>query len=184
MRRFLKWICLLSWIVFIVIGCSLFKDVATQRNMKKEMIKSSKEEDLKLSLSRTKQDRVFLLTQDSGNSRYQVLLWPKGQFSFNTETGFVGEAEKLMIEGNVSSLKTSMASKISKESEETGAELNASERESSTTKDTGKLRSTSVSWKWVLVTGLIAVMLIAWLYRKFKRINLPFKLDEDEPNYK
>lgn len=69
---------LLTFICFIT-GCALFKDT---RKSSKEVYADSK---------------VIRFYSDSSGYEKEVLIWPKGNFSYSPGTGFFGTAEKLQL---------------------------------------------------------------------------------------
>ncbi|EDM37885.1 hypothetical protein PBAL39_15709 [Pedobacter sp. BAL39] len=169
MRVFIKWICLMNWIIFVVIGCNMFKDVALQRSLNKNDDKASKSTQLTSSWEGLKEMSYFTLVRDSGSRQYQVMLWPKGPFSFTEDGGFTGEAEKVMITGNVSSVNTSTG--LMKGMEKLNGDVQVKSDENHTAVATSKTESQTktVSWKWCLIAGIVVVAFGIWLYKKSKR---------------
>lgn len=93
MRRLYSIVMLLSF-GFCISDCGLFKNTT----------KSSKEVEADA--------LVFRFYSDSSSYEEEVLIWPKGKFSYSPGTGFFGEAEKVQLKekGRKAVLGTEMKS--------------------------------------------------------------------------
>ena len=88
--------CLLS----AVVGCRLFKNVKTTSAFDERNFKVQEQASLSAAqLVQTDQHMVEWRLDSSQNSNV-VQIWPKGRFRFSTDSGFEGEAEKLVLTGN------------------------------------------------------------------------------------
>lgn len=74
-------IVMMLWFGYCLSGCGLFKNTS----------KSSKEVEADA--------LVFRIYSDSNSYEEEVLIWPKGKFSYSPGTGFFGEAEKVQLKG-------------------------------------------------------------------------------------
>ncbi|WP_316746916.1 hypothetical protein [Pedobacter gandavensis] len=111
------WLLLLAGIT----GCGLFKNTA----------KSSKEV--------ASEATVLRFYSDSSSYQEEVLIWPKGEFSYSPGTGFFGEAEKVQVKG------TGYRAKL-------GAEMSS---EKYAAEEKLLVRESKLDWMlWVLVCGL------------------------------
>lgn len=168
MRERAKWNCILIGMISVTIGCGVFKDLVTQRNLRENVLKS----DAKQMFSSGKirqQDVDFLsFSKDSSGSQYQILLWPRGKFSLNPDSGFSGMAEQVIILGNKSSLGTDLTSFRGSNDLQEYAKTERGKKETSTSKDRNSSRRSTVSWKWILACSLGIIVLLIWLCIKIK----------------
>ena len=116
-----------------------------------------------------KRSGITLYT-DSSNQDYTIQLWPKGRFSYSAETGFAGEADKIMIRGK--SKKGSSSSKMvrTEESDQGKTEIQTNLKEGASSSQKDKLKKSSVSWKVVLAFTVL-ILIAAWAaYRKITKV--------------
>lgn len=108
--------------------------------------------------------QVLTFFKDSADQNYWVQLWPRGKFTFSNDKGFVGEAEKVIMQGNVRGVKTGAGLTISqnKSSEATRTDLKIVEQLKLKDKDVLKKSSPSAIW----LIGLAVVIGVVLIYNK------------------
>ncbi len=107
-----------------------------------------------------------LLITDSSHNDYTMVLWPKGNFKLSIANGFEGEAEKILLKGNVTKQKfIALKNEVKRDSSLLKANY-SNETERITERQKNKL-STGYQWGWVLV--LLMLLIVVWLYRRYRQ---------------
>jgi len=105
---------------------------------------------------------------DSTNHDYQVQLWPKGPFKYSASSGFEGEAQKVLISGNVKGMRKGNGSTTSKAK---GSSLEVLDHQASgkaKTEQSSVIKKSARSVWWVFGSLiLLAVLLFYFLRLKF-----------------
>lgn len=83
-------------LIFVLLGCSASQKLKQQQKLLQE------QKEVK-SLAALQQLYLTnrLLLQDSTQSAYRVEIWPMGKFSYSIDSGFVGQAQQVLISGAV-----------------------------------------------------------------------------------
>ena len=110
------------------------------------------------------------LYADSSNQDYTIQLWPKGRFSYSAETGFTGEADKVLISGRSNKGSSSSRMVHAEESDQGKTEIQTNLKEGASSSQKDKLKKSSVSWKVVLAFTVL-ILIAAWAaYRKITKV--------------
>lgn len=163
--RSLKYI---SPLAILIVGCGLFKNTKSNSERYEEQITNQLEQQVSGNVDYLSSSSVIGLRLDSNRSDYFVELWPKGPFTFSSEKGFSGEAEKVRMHG--SSKSGSSNTNIAKSSESQAAAFKSKVKqkqklESGIRSDNKK---STPSWLWLII-GLVLLAVIARLaLRKLK----------------
>jgi hypothetical protein len=158
-------------LIFTCSGCSLLQNVR-KTNDKKEV---SSENDQTISngfsgsSSTVKKSVQFEV--DTTKLTHKIQIWPKGQFIFSSDKGFVGAAEKVEVETYVKydRHKLVMDNSVKKENNdsmfslETHNSVNLKESKSSIDK--------SVSWKIMIFAAVLISLLSFFAYSKIRRMS-------------
>lgn len=157
-------------LVMLSASCSIFKN--TDSSNRKSEQQSSYQVNRSLLEKRDWLNKSSGLTfyTDSSKQDYTIQLWPKGRFSYSAETGFTGEADKVLITGKSKMGSSSSAIVHTEESDKGKKEIQTNLKEGTSSSQKDKLKKSSVSWKVVLAfTALI--LIVAWFaYRKLTKI--------------
>ncbi|SEA51790.1 hypothetical protein [Pedobacter hartonius] len=153
-------------LVILSSGCSLFKNTSTAIENSHQL--SSTEKELKVIQQKdwlSKSEGVAFY-QDTGSRNYAIQIWPKGNFTFSPGAGFSGEAEKILVEGNIKKA-TLAAGMYNIEQQDKGkAESRVSEKKKQISDEHLKSKRSLPSWKWML-TGVAMLAVLCWFtYRK------------------
>lgn len=154
--------CVLLLIVFLLTGCSLVRN--TKKAFAEEQIVTNKKTTLKLDATKESIEGKRLMAQfrDSSGHSYAVEIWPKGSFSFDNESGFSGEATKVLISGKQDKL-TSRALKLEGKTVTKEFQLLEGQATEKLKILKGeKLIQNSPSWKWMLVLLVVAGAAVYW----------------------
>lgn len=83
-------------LIFVLFGCSASQKLKQQQKLLQE------QKEVK-SLAALQQLYLTnrLLLQDSTQSAYRVEIWPIGKFSYSADSGFVGQAQQVLINGAI-----------------------------------------------------------------------------------
>ena len=107
---------------------------------------------------------------------YQVLLWPKGSFTFSPQNGFSGAADSVIVTGHSASNSSSAASAHSTIQDKGTMETNYTRQTKSALELSAKKKSSSPSWKLLLPAMVLLFLLAGYAMLKLKRfLNLKFK---------
>ena len=154
-------------LILCLISCGLLQRNSTSNSNEEEFSSASN-----MSLAETEQ--VLLEAQsltfftDSTSHDYQVQLWPKGPFKYSASTGFEGEAEKVLISGDMKGLKKESASSLlkTKATNDSQFESNISEKDHTERTAVTKKATPAI---WFVLGGLVllAIILLFFLRLKF-----------------
>lgn len=92
---------------------------------------------------------------DSAFIGYQVLIMPKGKFSYSPAKGFEGEADTLLIKGMAT--KTTKIDEVKRMVTQITEHTTIQEKQKISTKELAKEKEKTGNWKLVLI-GLIVVI--------------------------
>ncbi|MES2418278.1 MAG: hypothetical protein V4541_08820 [Bacteroidota bacterium] len=106
-----------------------------------------------------------LLLVDTSHNDFTLMLWPKGNFTFSMANGFTGEAEKMLLTGKNTHVKTLNIKDQMKQDSTAFTTNYARKKQSSTIVQKNKL-SRGYNWAWLLIVALIFSLI--WAYNKFK----------------
>lgn len=114
------------------------------------------------------ESQSFTFYTDSTQHGYSIQLWPKGHFTYSPLNGFEGEAEKVLVTGNLNGVKKGNGTTVLKanESERTELKLKTSEKGKAVQKATAKEKVPSAWWVFGGLV-LLAGMLMYFLRLKF-----------------
>lgn len=103
------------------------------------------------------------------NRTYQVEIWPKGAFSLTDESGFLGEASKVLISGTAN---RAAAAKVLEERKTADQQLQSADwknTEKVKRLNTEKVTQNSPSWKWILLLLILGAGVLYGFRRFYKR---------------
>lgn len=153
-------------LVIVFCGCSLFKNTSTEMERTHQL--SSNQKDYRLTEQKDwlSKSGSITLYKDTNHADYSIQIWPKGMFSYSQEKGFTGEADRVMIKGNVSGSSAFSDSSILEQQDKGKVAVNLSQKNKEIADDKKKVKTSSYSWKLIL-TGLGVILITGWvLYRK------------------
>ena len=157
-------------LVVFTSSCSILKN--TDSSYRKSDQQSSYQVNRSLLEKRdwlNKRSGITLYT-DSSNQDYTIQLWPKGRFSYSAETGFSGEADKILITGKSKSGSSSLATVDSEESDQGKTEIQTNLKAGTSSSQKDKLKKSSVSLKVILVLTVLVLIAACFAYRKIKKV--------------
>lgn len=159
----------LSLLLMCLMSCNLLRN-SKSSVVKEELLHTNETEFHSAQEQLHMEDfKVTTLFKDTMNHTYQVEIWPKGAFSLTDESGFLGEASKVLISGTAN---RGYAAKVLKERSTVDQELQRVDWE-----DTAKVKhlnaekvtQNSPSWKWILAVLVSGVFAVYGLRRFYKR---------------
>jgi len=93
----MKWVYVAMLVACLFQSCGFLQNV-TKRKTKDVFTERTNTAATQVgSMSAIKTSDGFTLSKDSANKMYTIQFWPKGVFSFSTDKGFVGAAEKVVV---------------------------------------------------------------------------------------
>ena len=154
----------------VLASCSILKNSDSNKHIAQQQSSYQASGHLVENRDWLNRSNALTLYADSSNQDYTIQLWPKGRFSYSAETGFSGEADKILITGKSKSGSSSLATVDSEESDQGKTEIQTNLKEGTSSSQKDKLKKSSVSWKVVL--AFTALILIAgWaIYRKITKV--------------
>jgi len=113
------------------------------------------------------------LYKDTSNLQYSIQIWPKGTVSFSSESGFAGEAEKILIKGKAAAGKIGSSLSTKQQHHQSNQQGVLRQKDKDVQHHKSKVFKSAPEWKWHLV-GLMLLALAGWfVYRKLtNKINL------------
>jgi hypothetical protein len=151
---------LLIAVIYLFQGCGLVRNA--NREVKQGVSKERTNTMLTQvgSLVSSRKSEGLILRKDSADKVYTIQFWPKGRFSFSTEHGFVGEADKVIVNAYTKEGSVTSAQKHSEEA--SSAQWKDVLKQTQDKKDLEKqhIVKTSVSWKWILILALCVAVII------------------------
>ena len=152
-------------------ACNLFKNTSTAIDQSHQLL--TKQTSLKNLEEKDRNSTSNRLTfyKDSDHQQYQVQFWPKGRFTFSSEQGFSGEADQVIISGNLNRTATAAQLVHVDEQDKGKISTNLSQQEKKVFDQRQKVSKSFVSWKWVLA-GIVILSIMLWLgYKKLTTSN-------------
>lgn len=120
------------------------------------------------SLQRTEEqarlERTKLLTfsSDSSQMNYSVQIWPKGNFSFSTDSGFMGEAKHILMTGKMNISANNRQSLIVDRQNENKLVTNTAQNVKIKTVKQQLVKKAAQTYKWII--GIMIVAACAGFY--------------------
>ena len=147
----------------IMQSCRLFKNVKTTSASDEQYWKVQERASLSAAQSVETDQHMVEWRLDSSQNSVVVQIWPKGRFRFSTESGFEGEAEKLVLNGNFRKTAAGFMAKDStvKVQNQLKAEISGKKEKKMENKHTVKTEKPAF---WVMI-GLVVVIglgLLVW----------------------
>ena len=96
-----RWYCIMAFCGLGLgwSGCGLLRQTdKTEGSSRRDSI-SKTEVSVKDEKTAAKQTLSLTINKDSTGAIYQLLVWPKGRFTFSSEKGFEGEADSIQLNG-------------------------------------------------------------------------------------
>ena len=158
-----------GWLM-VLASCSILKNTDSNKHIAQQQSSYQASGHLVENRDWLNRSRALTFYADSSNQDYTIQLWPKGRFSYSAETGFTGEADKILITGKSKSGSSSLAKVDSEESDQGKTEIQTNLKAGTSSSQKDKLKKSSVSWKVVL--AFTALILVAgWaIYRKLTKV--------------
>lgn len=105
--------------------------------------------------------------KDDVQSAYAVQLWPKGVFKFSAENGFEGEAERIVISGQLKEQRNRTklaANEQQHKGKQETVEEKITQKKNTSTQET---RETKFDFRWAILGILFLIISCILVYRKF-----------------
>jgi hypothetical protein len=146
----------------LTVSCGLLQN--TTQKTSKDSHEFTSETDLWNAAGQHKnqQSHSLNLYSDSSNHGYQVQLWPKGQFKYSATAGFEGEAEKVLITGNLQGIKKGAKSAGSSTQESARSITKVKTKAKGKAVQTAAEKKSAPSVWWVF--GSLALLCIVMIY--------------------
>jgi len=159
-----KNMCLLAALLFC--SCGVLNDKYFSRNLSASSFENAT--DLKRKTVTDKIDHSIRLVaeDDSLHQSWDIQLWPKGKFTFSPDRGFEGEAEQVLIKGDLTGSSKFRArdvkNKHQKSNSESEFQQNQKQKQASKKVD----RSSSINSTALIVLGFIVIICFLTLIQK------------------
>lgn len=160
MRSLRLIICLCFCSCGLLRNSSKFSSDAAYNKLDQSEFSASKEKEASFELN------MSGYSTDSVTQSYQVQIWPKGSFSFSKDLGFVGEAEVVRIKGNTQSLVKQVEVISSREKKKETEALDDRKIKKEQIKQEWEMKESTPSWKWILASFILVIVLIWWIKKK------------------
>lgn len=154
-------------VLTLVPGCSLWRSPARTTKLntgmsERSMLEMTEQKD------RKRDATALFLHQDSAKHRYELLIWPKGKFSFSADSGFSGEAAQVMLSGSRQDFGWSAGATELKEVDKGKLTLAQEKHNKSDVQRQTVATAAGSGWKWLLAGMLCMGLFGVWLYWKTK----------------
>lgn len=156
---------ILSLLLFGFGLCFIFSCQLLKRDKVVLKQQSEQEELSVLGQQQILQQHSQLSVTDSNDTDFELVLWPKGKFSYSLAKGFEGEAEKIRVKGKYVTQKKLVLSKVKQQDNKVLKANYTNKKESNIVIKKNKL-SAAYNWGWVLV--LLILIVLIWWYSRFK----------------
>lgn len=154
------------FLAIIFCSCNLFKNTSTEMERTHQL--SANQKDYRLTEQKDWLSKSGSITfyKDTNHANYSIQIWPKGMFSYSQEKGFTGEADQVMIKGDVSGSSAFSGLHTLEQQDQGKIAVAISQKNKKIADDQKKVKTSSYSWKLIL-TGFAVIIIIGWiLYRK------------------
>jgi hypothetical protein len=150
----------ITLVALILTSCQLFE---------KEKLTSKaqgQKEELQLVQQRnTLSQKNDLVLIDSSHNDFELMLWPKGKFTFSVANGFEGEAERILIKGKQTKQKVL---NITQETKQDSTQFKANYSNEKASSITVKKNKISAGYNWFLLLVLPVLYGFYWLNKRYK----------------
>ena len=145
-------------IVFVFQSCGFLQNITKRKTKDVAKERTNTAATQVGSLSAVKTSDGFILRKDSADKVYTIQFWPKGIFSFSTEKGFVGEAEKVVVNAYIKEGAEVKERKHLKDSVSGNWNNSFDQSQEKQSIQNNNTIEKSVSWKWVLA-GIVLLII-------------------------
>jgi hypothetical protein len=160
-RNIPKVTLLVAAVLLLFSSCGGMRNVdRSSEHMRSKTDSSMKVRQLAL-VQENKASESLVLINDSLNNRYQVLIWPRGKFSYSAEKGFEGTAEKILISGRVKKGHRAVAKTLTSEHKDVLKKTDVAVQNHSEALQRSTAIKKVLSWKTVLSYALVLLCIIA-----------------------
>ena len=154
-------------------SCGVLNDKHVSRNLSDSSFETATDLKSKTVTDKTDHSIRLVAKDDSLHQSWDIQLWPKGKFAFSPDGGFEGEAEKVMIKGDLNGrTKYKMSEATTKESKsniENGfAQTQKQKQEEKQVERSSQVNITSV----VLLGFLIIICFLTIISVKFNWLKI------------
>lgn len=163
--------CMAGLLLLTSMGCGLWN--SGKKTSQEQHVQSLEEKSMGLVAQhkRSTLTESFSFRQDSSGNQYQIMIWPKGKIVFSADSGFRGEAERVLISGKKTAYGTAAAALQKKEQDTGKIALHTSGRKAVNSATTTLSTAPIPWWKWALaLAGLLGLLV---LYKKYNRYTRP-----------
>jgi len=148
-------------------SCGLMKKTENTKMQSSSLLDISNHSKSTHALQTNTKSLHMIFEKDSVQQAYQVQLWPKGKFTFSAAHGFEGEAERIIISGELQQhskhRELSTSEQQNKEHQQTEKQVTKTQKES----EKNEKKSSSADFRWVIMGIILLVFGGIWLYRRF-----------------
>lgn len=147
-------------------SCGLMKKTEKTLQESSAMLEISKHTKSNYAQENNSNSVYMVFEKDSVQQAYQVQLWPKGKFTFSAVNGFEGEAERILISGELQKksnhLELSTSQQHNKEQQQMEMQVRKTQKEA----EKIEKKSSSADFRWVIMGIILLVFGGIWLYRR------------------
>jgi len=146
-------------IVFVFQSCGFLQNITKRKTKDVAKERTNTAVTQIGSLSAVKTSEGFIFRRDSADKVYTIQFWPKGIFNFSAEKGFVGEAEKVVVNAYIMEGAEVKERKHLKDSVSGNWNNSFDQSREKQSIQKNSIIEKSVSWK--LVLARIALLIVA-----------------------
>lgn len=156
---------LIAGLCLLLTSCTLLKNLTKTRQEETESTRMDTEVQSLSEVNRDLKSTSVSFHRDSGNLKYMVELWPKGNFVFSPQSGFKGEASKILISGSASNVSLGGSLMDRHDQGQEKAKTVLKKKIDNKAKNVVAKTNRSVSWKWIIA---VIVTLTIFLLGRFR----------------
>lgn len=147
-------------------GCGLLKQTVKTVDATRQDSTLKTEVNLKDERELVKKSLSLTTKRDAAGATYQLLLWPKGKFTFSAEKGFEGEADSIRLNGEDWAFENH--SEILSTDDQQKAQLAVEGKQELKTKSVQEKTSIKSYADYKLIIGLTVMLfvLLFWFLKK------------------
>lgn len=156
-------------------ACNLFKNTKTKSDKSHSSASAQTQLESLEKKDWLSQSGNYTMQEHTQAADYRIQFWPKGNFSYSPETGFVGQADSVKVSGTSKVGSSASSTKLATEKDQGTLKLNAQRQRKEVLDSSAKQRSSSPSWKILLPIVAAAILLLAYAVKKIRNVHLNLK---------
>jgi len=157
----------LSYLALTISSCGLMKKTEKKVNESKYLSAQTKQMNEVTEASDSGKTIKMVFEKDDMQSAYSVQLWPKGSFRFSAENGFEGEAERILISGQMKEERNRKELSGTEQQHSGRQEITSAQSSQEQGIKKEEIREIKTDFKWVILGIMVIIACFTWVYYKF-----------------